>query len=94
MKYTTKELMNMPQEKLEEICKIRCYSKGCPYKKIIQKYKEDGCCIKTCYDSVDKWIDDDQKEIVKLLIKVESIKNRIKGYKKFKKIMEKELNEK
>ena len=90
MKYTTKELLEMPNEKIETICKQRCDTK-CPFKKSLRKYREEGFCIKRTYENVDRWIYDDKVEIYQLEDNIAVLKERIKRYETLKKLIKKEL---
>lgn len=91
MKYTTKELLEMSDEALENICHSECETKGCPFKSSLRKLMEDGICVKYTYKSLDKWINEDTIEIEGHKEEIEKIKERIKRYKKWKTKMEKEL---
>lgn len=91
MKYTTKELLEMSDEALENICHSECETKYCPFKSSLRKLREDGICVKHTYKSLDKWINEDTIEIEGYKEEIEKIKDRIKRYKKWKTKMEKEL---
>lgn len=91
MKYTTKELINMSNAEREEICKCRCEEKGCPFKKSLWKYREDGYCIADVYKRADRWIKMEHAEINHYLNAIKKRKEMIKHYKKAKKVLDKEM---
>ena len=92
MKYSTAEILNMCDEDIDNLCQGDCGTKNCLFKKFLRKYRENGFCIKQTYLNLDGWIKQDQDEIQEYLYEIKRIKARIKKYKKFKRIMEKEVN--
>lgn len=94
MKYSTKELMKMGFKKVWNICNGDCDTSKCPFKKILQRYREDSFCIIETNKYVDAWIKSDEVEIKDCQHRLKRAKDRIKRYKKFKQLLEEELNEK
>lgn len=92
MKYTTKELFEMPIEDLERICGCNCMTKDCPFKKSLWKYRIDGYCIRQTYQNINKWCDNDDTKILRLKIEIKFLENDIKALQKSKKAIDKELS--
>jgi len=91
MKYKTKELLEMPSEKLLSICRGNCETSNCPFKPSLRKCREDGFCIKDTYNYTDSWIEEDETKIKKLEFYVDKLKNRVEDYKHFKKLIDNDL---
>lgn len=91
MKYKTKELLEMSLQELEKICDFECETKKCPFKPSLRTLREDGLCVKDTYKCIDKWIKQDTSEIEYYKSRITLLKTRIKRYKKYKNIIDKEL---
>lgn len=91
MKYKIKELLEMNENDLAKICNFECETNKCPFKPSLRTLREDGFCIKDTYRCIDKWVKEDTREIVSLESEIKYLKQRIKQYKKYKNIINKEL---
>lgn len=91
MKYTTKELFNMTDAEIIDICKEKCETSKCPFKPSLRKCREDGFCIVSTYEMIDNWIEYDEGKIELLEDEIKELKEGIQRYKKWKKVLEKEL---
>lgn len=94
-KYTVSELMAMGQEEIEMICG-GCIRGECPFPKRFMKLREDGFCIKECYEHTKEWIGCDNAEIAEIKRRrdnaIKLIKRRIKRYEKLIKEIENYLS--
>ena len=91
MKYTTEELFNMTDDEIIDICGNKCETSKCPFKPSLRKYREDGFCVVTTYEMIDKWISEDESKIEYLKDDIKELEEGIQRYKKWKKVFEKEL---
>lgn len=98
MKYTTKELLNMTDDEIIDICNNKCETSKCPFKPSLRKCRENVCCVVTTYKMIDKWISEvdnwiseDEGEIERLKDEIKEFEECIKKYKQWKKVFEKEL---
>lgn len=91
MKYSTKEILEMPLEDIYSKCSGQCETKNCLFKKSLWQFREDGFCIKETLKNIDKWLKKDEETIEDLEDKIKIVKDRIKKYKKLQLIINKEL---
>ena len=87
----TKQLLEMNQNDIEEICNGACETDQCPFKKSLRECREDGFCIARTYKNIDRWIEEDERDIQDLKDDIRIIKERISKYKRWKKKINKEL---
>ena len=86
----TKQLLEMNQNDIEEICNGACETNQCPFKKSLRECREDGFCIKQTYHNIDRWIEEDEDDIQDLKDDIRIIRERIAKYKRWKKKIENE----
>ena len=93
MKYTTKELLDMDEKDIVKICHCRCETSKCLFKPTLRELREDGFCINTTYRCLERWINEDLGKIEMMEDEIETLKEEINQYKRWKKILDKELEE-
>lgn len=93
MKYTTKELMSMPQEEIDSICKCQCETKHCLFKKSLWKYRVDGFCLTDTILIAKDNIDHLTSELYDYKERINDCKEDIKFNEKRIKAIEKELQD-
>ena len=87
----TKQLFKMNQDDITEICNGACGTSQCPFKKSLRGCREDGFCIKQTYHNIDKWILNDEYDIKNLKDDIKIIRQRIMKYRRWRKKINKEL---
>ena len=88
----TKELLEMNQNDIDEICNGACGTNQCPFKKSLRECREDGFCIKQTYKNINRWIEEDEENIQNLKDTISLIRKRIAKYKCWKGKLENEIH--
>ena len=88
----TKELLEMNQNDIDEICNGACGTNQCPFKKSLRECREDGFCIKQTYKNINRWIEEDEENIQNLKDTISLIRKRIANYKRWKGKLENEIH--
>lgn len=84
----TSEILKLSQEEIFAHCGHYCETKRCLFKKSLWKYREDGFCLKDCYEFADEWIEEENFKIKFLQYAIKFHKGMIKKYKKMKEKIE------